>query len=90
MSEFAVIEVQSNWGYWDTLNGVPVSHGELLEIELPDGTRSEITVRTDRTVSTISDHGHPYEIKDARTYADVQWHGTTAAVRLAGLKASRL
>jgi hypothetical protein len=84
------IVCRSNWGYFDSLDGLDLSKGEKLFVEFPDGHRRHISVVIEETSQTGSDMGRPCEIPTRKAFAEVPVYGAKGRVPLIGLLAERV
>jgi len=83
MSDFLKVEVYSNWGYWDRLDGENLVDGEKVIVRWPDGREGPKTVSVERTVELGNDMSHVIEVPSERAYITASVHGATVRLRLA-------
>lgn len=83
MTDFLKVEVRSNWGYWDRLDGQDFADGEEVVVRWPDRYKEAKRVSVERTVAPGSDMGHPLEVPTCRAYVTVRVHGAAVRLRLA-------
>lgn len=84
------VELTSNWGYWDQLDGETLKDGELLRIEWPNGTVEELPVRVRDVGCTIHDMGHQYTGQDIRAFVEKVVNGKAVLIEARGLLAERV
>lgn len=84
------IERESDWGYWDTLDGVRLKDGERLRIRFLDGTESEHMIRVDHGTFTYSDQGHQGTGENHRAYVVAVARGESLRQYIHGLEAVRV
>lgn len=90
MNEFKRVERKSNWSYWDELNGKPLEHGELVEVQYPDGTIERGIVETTNVEIPIQDMGHIYYGRDTMAFIYFDFHGANVKLGLRGMMARRV
>jgi len=80
------IEVRSNWGYFDALEGRDLRPGECLRIEWPDGSTTEETIGVEDHGYESSREGH---ISSMKAYVKVLVRGAPAKVWLREIQTLR-
>ena len=74
---------EGNWGYWDTLNKIPLKDGEKLIIQWPDKEKTEEICRVRNGTYIYSDMGHEGRGPDDVAYIFVKVHNLNVEVPLA-------
>lgn len=76
------LEVRSNWGYWDALDGKDLVDGEVLIFAWPDGTTTTEPVRVLQGTFEYSDMGHKSTGPNHRAYVERVVLGQTTRIYL--------
>lgn len=77
------VERVSGWHSYDSLNGKPLTHGEVVSVQWPDGWITDglvVEVMTDNF--QVSDHGSPYACSRSRAVVRVKHRDVEAIVPL--------
>lgn len=74
---------ESNWGYWDTLNGIPLKDGEKLIVQWPDKEKTEEFLFLRKGTYTYIDMGSHGTGPDNVAYVVVNVHNLNVEIPLA-------
>jgi hypothetical protein len=84
------VEEYSNWGYWDSLDGIIIKDGEHLIVTYPDGGEQQVTAIVLDEGCQIHDMGHEYRGANCKAFAEFEWHGAMVKLHLRGMEARRV
>ena len=76
------VDVESNWGYWDRLDGVLLKDGDTCAVRWPDGSETVEVVRIDHGTFEYEDMGHRGRGADDKAYLEISHRGHSARVYL--------